>query len=199
LPPETQTEQRGFAAQRWPLPRTSKLAGVIFLFSIFSFLFSGLTSCGYHVAGRGSELPAEWKTLAVPALENHTTRYRIEQRMTEALVRELLARTKYRVVPEETAADAVLRGDVVRVESNAVLFDAATGRATAMVVTVHMKVRLTDRASGKVHFQNDDFVFREQYEVSTDVSSFFEEQQPALDRMARDFAARLVSALLENF
>jgi len=50
-----------------------------------------------------------------------------------------------------------------------------------------------------VHFQNDDFVFREQYEVSTDVSSFFEEQQPALDRMARDFAARLVSALLENF
>jgi outer membrane lipopolysaccharide assembly protein LptE/RlpB len=168
-------------------------------FSIFSFLFAGLTSCGYHVAGRGSELPAEWKTLAVPALENRTARFRIEQRLTEALVRELLARTKYRVVAEETAGDAVLRGEVSRVESNAVLFDAATGRATAMVVTVHMKVRLTDRASGKVHYQNDDFVFREQYEVSTDVSSFFEEQQPALDRLARDFAARLVSAMLENF
>lgn len=173
--------------------------GRLFLFSVFTFLFSGITSCGYHLAGRGSELPAEWKTLAVPALENKTTRYRFEQRLTEALVRELLARTKYRVVAEESAADAVLRGEVSRVESNAVLFDAATGRATALVVTVQLKVRLTDRVSGKVHYQNDNFVFREQYEVSTDVGSFFEEQQPALDRLARDFAARLVSALLENF
>ncbi|HEV8383708.1 MAG TPA: LptE family protein [Candidatus Acidoferrales bacterium] len=173
--------------------------GVIFRFSIFVFLFSFFTACGYHVAGRGSALPAEWKTLAVPALENKTTRYRIEQRLTEALVRELLARTKYRIVADESSADAVLRGEVDRVESNAVLFDAATGRATAMVVTVQLKVRLIDRASGKVHYQNENFVFREQYEVSTDVNSFFEEQQPALDRLARDFAARLVSALLENF
>lgn len=173
--------------------------GRVFLSAVFCLLVSSLAGCGYHVAGRGSALPAEWKTLAVPALENRTTRYRIEQRLTEALVRELLARTKYRVVAEETAADAVLRGEVSRVETSAVLFDAATGRATAMVVTVHLKVRVTDRASGKVHYQNDNFVFREQYEVSTDVSSFFEEQQPALERLARDFAARLVSALLENF
>ena len=144
-------------------------------------------------------MPAEWKTLAVPALENKTTRYRIEQRLTEALVRELLARTKYRIVADEAGADAVFHGEVDRVESNAVLFDTATGRATAMVVTVQLKVRLIDRASGKVHYQNDNFVFREQYEVSTDVTSFFEEQQPALDRLARDFAARLVSSLLENF
>ncbi len=194
MPPETQARESELAS-RCSRSRVRRF----FLFSICAFLFSGVTSCGYHVAGRGSELPAEWKTLAVPALENHSTRYRIEQRLTEALVRELLARTKYRVVPEEIAADAALRGEVVRVESNAVLFDAATGRAMAMVVTVHVKVRLTDRASGKVHYQNDNFVFREQYEVSTDVSSFFEEQQPALDRLARDFAARLVSALLENF
>ena len=173
--------------------------GLAFRISMVVLLFSMLAGCGYHVAGRGSQLPAEWKTLAVPALENKTTRYRIEQRLTEALVRELLARTKFRVVPEESSADAVLRGEVTRVETSAVLFDAATGRATAMVVTVQLKVRLTDRATGKVHYQNDNFVFREQYEVSTDVSSFFEEQQPALDRLARDFAARLVSALLENF
>ncbi len=181
--------------RRW----TRSAVSVIFRFSILVFLFSFFAACGYHVAGRGSQLPAEWKTLAVPALENKTTRYRIEQRLTEALVRELLARTKYRIVADESAADAVLHGEVSRVESNAVLFDAATGRATAMVVTVQLKVRLTDRATGKAQYENDNFVFREQYEISTDVSSFFEEQQPALDRLARDFASRLVSAMLENF
>jgi hypothetical protein len=156
-------------------------------------------SCGYRVAGRGTSLPAEWKTIAVPALQNRSSRYRIEQRLTEALVRELLARTRFRIVPEESAADAVLHGEVTRVESNAVLFDAATGRATTFLVTVHLSVRLVDRASRKVHWQNDDYVFREQYEISTDIASFFEEESPALDRLARDFAARLVSALLENF
>jgi hypothetical protein len=32
-----------------------------------------------------------------------------------------------------------------------------------------------------------------------DVKSFFEEQDPALDRLAQDFAARLVAAVIENY
>ena len=157
------------------------------------------SSCGYKVAGRGSHLPKDWKTVAVPPLVNKTSRYRIEQRLTEALVRELITRTKFRVVPEETSADAVFSGEVMSVEANPVLFDAATGRATTMVVTVHVKAKLIDRNSKKEYFRSDDYVFREQYEVSTDINSFFEEQEPALNRLARDFASRLVSAVLEGF
>jgi len=158
-----------------------------------------LIGCGYHVAGRGSRLPPSVKTIAVPALENRTTRYRIEQRLTEAVIHELLARTSFRVVSDPTAADAVLRGKITGFESSAVLFDTATGRATTLLVTVHAQVRLEDRESHNVLYRNDDFLFREPYEISTDVGSFFEEQDPALDRLARDFAAKLVAAILENF
>jgi hypothetical protein len=31
------------------------------------------------------------------------------------------------------------------------------------------------------------------------VKSFFEEQDPALDRLARDFATKLVAAVIENY
>lgn len=155
--------------------------------------------CGYQVVGRTSRLPANAKTIAVPALENRTTRYRLEQRLTEALVHELLARTQYRVVSDPASADAVLRGEVTSIDSSAVVFDTATGRATTVLVTVRVKVRLEDRATKSLLYQNDNFLFREPYEVSTDVASFFEEQDPALDRLARDFAAKLVAALLENF
>jgi len=79
------------------------------------------------------------------------------------------------------------------------VFDSVTGRATTMLVTVRLKVRLEERGSKNALYQNDNFLFRERYEVSTDVPSFFEEQDPALDRLARDFAAKLVAALLENF
>ena len=85
------------------------------------------------------------------------------------------------------------------VTTTAVLFDTATGRATTMLVTVRLKVKFAETASKKVLWSNDEYLFREQYEISTDLQSFFEEQGPALDRMAREFAATLVSALLENF
>jgi hypothetical protein len=157
------------------------------------------SACGYHVAGRENALPVEWKTVAIPAFANKTSTYRIEQRLTEAVVHEMLARTHYRIVSGEKHADAVLRGEVTSLETNALLFDTNTNRATAMLVTVRMAVRLVDLASQKTVYENNDFLFREEYEISTDIPSFFEEQGPALDRLSRDFSAALVSALLEKF
>ena len=156
-------------------------------------------SCGYHVAGRGNSLPKEWKVIAIPALKNRTSAYRVEQRFTQALVREMISRTKYRVVPDEKEADAVLEGDIDSLQTTPVLFDPQTTRATLMLVTVTLRVRLVDRESGKIVYQNQNFVFRNQYEISTDIPSFFQEEGPALDRMARDFARSLVSAVLEKF
>jgi TolB-like protein len=166
---------------------------------LFLPLVISAVGCGYHVAGRGTRLPQGLKTIAVLPFENRTTRHRIEQRLTDAVIHEFLARTKYRIVHSESGADAVLKGEVSSIESSAVLFDANTGRATTLLVTVRMQVRLTDRASGQVLYENKDFLFREEYEISTDVASFFEEQEPALGRLSREFAAALVSAILENF
>jgi hypothetical protein len=42
-------------------------------------------------------------------------------------------------------------------------------------------------------------VFRDPYEISTDVPSFFEESGPAMDRVARDFASRLVAEMRESY
>jgi hypothetical protein len=77
--------------------------------------------------------------------------------------------------------------------------EASTTRATTMLVTMRCDVTLTERDTEKILYQNDNFVFRNEYEISTDVKSFFEEQDPALDRMAQDFARRLVAAITENF
>jgi hypothetical protein len=172
-----------------------------------------LPACGYHVGGTASRLPPGLKVIAVPVLENRTSRYRIEQRMTEAVVHEFLARTKYRIVSREDSADAVLRGEITSFEASPVVFDTSAApnsqinpnvntpiaRATAMLVSVHLKVWLEERETKKVLYRNDDYLFREPYEVSTDPATFFDEQGPAMGRMARDFASRLVADVLENF
>jgi hypothetical protein len=92
----------------------------------------------------------------------------------------------------------VLHGEVTSIESSSMVFDSATGRATTILVTVRMKVSLEDRA-GKVLYHNDNFLFREPYEVSVDVPVFFQQEGPALDRLARDFAQRLVADVMEGF
>jgi outer membrane lipopolysaccharide assembly protein LptE/RlpB len=158
-----------------------------------------LAGCGYHVAGRSDGLPKSIRVIAVPALENKTTSYRIEQRLTAATVHEFLAKTPYRVVSDPANGDAVLRGKVLSLEAVPLLFDTATGRATTMLVTVKCEVTFEDRDTGKVLYHTDNFLFRSEYEISTDVKSFFEEQDPALDRLAQDFAARLVAAVTENY
>jgi outer membrane lipopolysaccharide assembly protein LptE/RlpB len=166
-----------------------------------SLLLAALAAagCGYRVAGRAANLPSEWKTITVPAFKNDTTRYRIEQRFTQAVIREFVTRTKYRVVQDESSADAVLHGEILSIDTTPVLFDADTGQVTTMLVTVHSKVRLVDNRTQKPVYQNDDMVFRDEYQIPSDVKSFFEEQDPALERMSRDLASHLVANVLEGF
>lgn len=155
--------------------------------------------CGYHVAGHAGKLPSEWTTIAIPVFKNDTTRYRIEQQFTEAVIREFITRTKLRVVPSSQGADAVLRGEVLSIEASPVLFNGNTGEVTTMVVTVHTKVELIDNKTQAAVYQSNDMVFRNEYQISSNVSSFFEQEGPALQRMAHDFASDLVSNVLEGF
>ena len=179
--------------------RTYNSAFGIHLCIAFLIINVLLTGCGYRVAGRSDALPKSIHVIAVPALENKTTSYRIEQRLTAATVHEFLAKTQYRVISDPANGDAVLRGKVLSLEAVPLLFDTKTGRATTMLVTVKCEVTLEEHETGKVLYHTDNFLFRNQYEISTDVKSFFEEQDPALDRLAQDFASRLVAAVTENF
>ena len=160
------------------------------------------------MAGRSSTLPKSIHVIAIPALENKTTSYRIEQKLTAATVHEFLAKTQFRVVSDPAAGDAVLRGKVLSLEAVPLLFDTVSARATTMLVTVKCEVSLEERETGKILYHTNNFVFRNQYEISVNsnnptdpatVKGFFEEQDPALDRLAQDFAQRLVAAVTENY
>lgn len=158
-----------------------------------------LTGCGYHVAGHDSKLPTDLHTLAVPVFVNGSQTYRVEQDLTSAVVREFITRTHYQVVSrEDNSADATLRGTVLYAFVGPLTLDSRTGRVATVLVQVGIKATLTDR-DGKVLYDNPSYVFREQYQISSSASSFFEEQSPAMLRMSRDFAAALVSDILEAY
>jgi outer membrane lipopolysaccharide assembly protein LptE/RlpB len=162
-------------------------------------LFLLSASCGYHTAGHGGQLPDNVKTIAVPAFKNETPTYHIEELLTAAVVREFNTRTRYRILNHTgDDADATLTGTVLSTAASPLAYDTSTGRAASVLVVVSLKVVLADR-SGKVLYQNPAYVFREQYEVSQDLNTFFQEDSPASRRLSDDFARTLVSNILEGF
>jgi lipopolysaccharide assembly LptE-like protein len=158
-----------------------------------------LVSCGYRFAGTDTALPKTIRTVSIPAFTNLTTRYKLTDQLAEAISREFITRTRYRVVSEPNTADAVLRGTVINYSFYPTIFDQATGRAAFAEIHVTLSVTLTERATGKVLFTRPNFEVRETYQISPNAVQYFEESDPALKRAGQQVARSIVSAVLENF
>jgi RNase P/RNase MRP subunit p29 len=159
-----------------------------------------LSSCGYHVVGNHGDLvPQSVKTIAVPAWGNVTTRYKLTDHIPEAISREFLTKTNFKVVPDANQADAILKGAVVRYTSYATIVDRTTGRATVVDLHLVLQVSLTERATGKVLFNRPSFEIRERYEISVDPAQYFDESDAALDRASQQAAQQVVSSILNSF
>ena len=155
--------------------------------------------CGYHTSGHAVRLPANIHTIYVPMFTNITQTFRIEQTLTAAVVQELHSRTNFRVVTtNDGTADATLQGIVRSTSNDPLTYDSVTGRISSSVVTVGLKVSLVSK-SGKTLWENPNYTYREQYQVSRDVSSFFDESNPAFLRVAKEFAKSLVDNIMEAY
>lgn len=154
--------------------------------------------CGYKRAGKGKSMPVHIKTIAVPIFQNSSLKYRVEQRFTRAVIEEILMRARgVRVISNPADADAVLNGDIRGFRAlGSILDDRGRTRVWDLRITVSVTVR--DLRSRKILFENPRMSFEGEYQLSDDPQSFFNEENPAVDRVAKDFAQSIVSAIMEG-
>ncbi len=157
-----------------------------------------LSGCGYHSAGSASHLPANVRTIAVPVFVTHVQQFHTENTFTDAVVRELNSRTRYRVLNQDTDADATLQGTILSEVASPLTYDSSSGQTSSYIITINAKVVVTAR-DGRVLYRNDSLLFREQYQSTQDVSGFIQEDGPAVQRLARDFAQTVVANIMESF
>lgn len=163
------------------------------VFVVVLFFVSGFAECYKPVTK--NQLPQRIKTVAVPAFQNNALRYKIESRFTEAVVNELIHRGRgLRVQGAREGADAVIEGVIKSFSYQGVLLDDA-GRARIFEVTIVAAVTVRDQTENRVLYDNQNFVFRGEYEFANDPRNFFSEEDPAVMRMARNFAESIVSTL----
>jgi outer membrane lipopolysaccharide assembly protein LptE/RlpB len=174
------------------------------LLLLLALLLPGtLTGCGYHAVGAATHLPASVRTIYVPVFATHAQAFHTEMAFTQAVIRELDTRTRYVVLnrvgnSDTPGADAILRGTILSQTASPLTYDSTSGQTSSYLITVTARVVLTDR-NGRVLYQNDAMAYREQYQSTQDLSGFIQEDGPAVQRIARDFAHALVSNILESF
>lgn len=158
-----------------------------------------LAGCGYHTVGSATHIPGNVSTLAVPIFATRAQAFHTEMAFTQATIRELNTRTKYRILNTDSDdADATLHGTILSQAVAPLTYDATSGESSSYLVTITAKVLLTAH-DGHVLYRNDAIIFHEQYQSTQDLNGFIQEDPAAVRRVARDFAQALVSDMLESF
>jgi hypothetical protein len=173
-----------------------------FRFLIPICLLLMVCSCGYRLRGSVAGLPEGLESLGIPTFVNQTREYKIEQKITAAVLEEFRMRTRAPVTSSKSGVDAVLLGEIRSVNSIPVAFGTQkVGGQTfgsAFQITLSARIRLLRLSDSVVLWQNDDYVHMERYVLNTKVEDFFDEENPAIERLAKDFSAALASSILDG-
>lgn len=154
--------------------------------------------CGYHTLGAATHLAPDVRTLSVPVFATKANAYHTETVMTDAVIREFAARTRLHVTASESGSpDAVLHGTILQQTVTPLTYNTTTQQSSSFLITVVASVTLNG-ADGRVLYQNNDYVFRQQYQSTTDLASYIDESPAAEERLSRDFARALVADVLES-
>ena len=165
-----------------------------------------VSSCGYALAGKGAgALPANIKRIGVPNFQNLTPYPDLDRLFAEAVRTELQSRRRYDVVPDSVGVDAVLTVSVQSLTGVATAFTSDTRQASRYSLTAILKGDFKDVQSGKELWSNPSMRLVEDYDLPNnvgnpnDLAALFVQDRNALERIAKAFAQRLVSAILSNW
>jgi outer membrane lipopolysaccharide assembly protein LptE/RlpB len=167
-------------------------------FALLALATATLTGCGYGLVGTTSALPEHIRDIVVMPFENMTTRPEIEQRVTEATASELSRRSRYEVVTDRNAADAVLEGAVTSYRTSPVAFT-PDGRASRVEVVVTIRATLRATATDEVLWSQQGLIFKEQYDVPPLDLNPINEEDPAQLEIAEGVAGALITSIFEGF
>ena len=170
-----------------------------FALATIAFALLSLSGCGYHTLGAATHLPPDVHTLSVPVFATRTEAYHTETAMTEAVIREFATRTRFRVTPNEGPdTDAVLRGTILKESVAPLTYNSSTQQSSSFLITMVVSVTLNGR-DGKILYENKNYVYREQFQSTTNLPTFIQENPAGMERLSRAFARQLVADVLEGF
>ena len=161
-------------------------------------LLSMNCGCGYRVMPSVKTLPAGIQSIGIPTFKSLTPQFRIEQIITSAVLKEFAAQTRASVNSNSSGVDVILLGEIDSINSSPIAFGTEDSFGTTFLVTVRISAKLMRAKDSTILWENANYLFSSRYVLDNEVSNFFSEENPALERLAREFAGALTSTILNG-
>lgn len=163
---------------------THRIIGAVF----FSIVATCLVGCGYSTKRPFS---TDIQTVHVEMFQSKEFRRELEFRLTESLIKRIELDTPYRVAPRNTA-DALLTGEVLKVENRTFGNDFKTNVPREIGSTVVVRFRLQDLRSGDILVDRPRFVYQTSY-IPPVGESFTQGMTRAMDGLAEQIVESMES------
>ena len=168
--------------------------GLISLFVISSAV--SLSACGYTLAGHGRALPAKFKTISIPIVENKTQEDNLDTLITAAIRREFLVDGRLKVVQGDKA-DLVLNGTIVGYTRTPVSFGTNTDEVTYNV-NIAVSADIRDQLDDKYNIKQT-FSATKDYKTMEYISGSDINKDKAIKEIGQTLGQNMISIIIDNF
>ncbi len=170
---------------------------VLILFLLLSFWGCGYQIRGYQIQKRGSSLPSDIQSVAIPVFANRTVQTGIEREITRLLIEKFVA-TKSLAVTEVKLADAVLTGTIKSFVTFPVAVTSGTQITTEYRATITVEVIFQRQRDGKILWKEEVSEWRN-YPVVSDLALTNKFQREAIQQIGVLLAERVHEFILGSF
>lgn len=182
---------------KYPEIKITCLLSRFLLTTVCCLLLAVLTGCGYHIAGRGGNMPGNVTSMSIPFFKNRIQRPDVETVITTALVDEFVKSGIAKVVQEN--AEAVLNGAIIGYELNPVSFSNNDVIQEYRLI-IKLEISFVRKSDGKILWEDKNFIDYEDFKVNiADADATRIAELDTVKKMARDTARLIKERMLEQF
>jgi outer membrane lipopolysaccharide assembly protein LptE/RlpB len=156
-----------------------------------------LGGCGYHLAGRGTALPADLRTLSVVMFKNRTTQPFLENYVTNDVLERFAREGLFELTENSARADAVLSGAITGYSSVPIAYDKNDSIAEYRS-TITVNATLRRRSNGRV-FWKGNISWSEEYPANLDKTIQYDNEIEAIKIISRRLAEEIYYRVTDNF
>jgi outer membrane lipopolysaccharide assembly protein LptE/RlpB len=152
---------------------------------------AAVSGCGYSYAT--SRLSNDYSTVAVPAFKNKSFEPNLQIRVTNLLIRELLADGRFRVVDAASSADLVLTGAITGIEARAITLD-SNDNISEYKIAILANASLVDTRTGKAIWKNNRLRSADFYQTRGGRT-----REEALDEASENLVETIIFEALDSY
>jgi len=166
--------------------------GVICLF------FALILSCGYGFAPKGDYIDKRIQNIYVEAFDNKTSQASIENYVRTAFIDQILQNSRFKTVSSVEAADAIIKGSVVNINTSPLSYRANTLVAEERT-TVIVEINFREKESGKTIWSSKNVTGQVDYKMGTNINMFPATRKNAFIKLSNDTAEKAFNLMMSGF